>query len=138
MEPVGAGASVIAFIALTLQSAKVISNFLAGIHGGPENVALAQSTVASLEGALTECPSLLSPSSPVNVNLEAKIKHFAEDIARFAAKLEGLRVQEEDGCGRRAWKRIKAAFGEKELDRMTRTGAAYASVLGLWMQVLER
>lgn len=134
MDPVSAGASVLAFITVALQSAKTISNFLAGIKDGPENVARAITFIAMLQGTLTQlaqCPA----SNQAILNY---IKSCSEDLANVASKLSKFQLLNTDGSSRKALKRIRTTFHEKELDRIVTTMGTHSSILSLCLQYLER
>jgi len=107
MDAISAGASVLAFITLAIQSAKTISVLLTDIKDTPDNV---QRTA------------------------EAEVKTCSDNLAAFASRLGRLHTLDTDGRGRRVWKRVKAVIDVKELDKMTGIMAAHSSALSLSLQ----
>ncbi len=130
MEAVGAGASVLAFVTLAIQSTKAISVVLSGIKDAPDNVRRTAQTIFTLQYALEQ----LAQGQQVPQGLESQVKACSDDLAAFSTTLGKLQTLPADGRGRRAWKRVKAVLDEKTLDNMVAIMAAHSSALGLSIQ----
>ncbi|KAK3902849.1 hypothetical protein C8A05DRAFT_33423 [Staphylotrichum tortipilum] len=135
MDAISGGASVLAFITLAIQSAKTISVLLAGIKDAPDSVQCTAETVSMLQWALeqlAQCQQTSGAALPQRI--EDQVKTCSHNLATFASTLGKLQTLDTDGRGRRVWKRVKAVFDEKELDKMTRIMAAHSSALSLSLQ----
>ncbi|KAK4164342.1 hypothetical protein QBC43DRAFT_288937 [Cladorrhinum sp. PSN259] len=140
MDAVGAGAGVVAFITLALQSAKIICNTLSGIKDGPKDVARAASAVEMLQGALLALSHSLSPSLTrgfAGQTLEGFTKRCSENLQAFASKLAKIQFADTDSRSRKRWKRVKALINEKDLQKITSSVATYSSTLELWLQSIH-
>lgn len=139
MDAISGGASVIAFITIAAQSAKVIGNVIAGIKDGPENVARAGRTILMLQATLIQLAQCHELSQTTRSHImETQIKHCHDDLAAFATRLSKLQLLDADSSSRRAWKRLKTIISEKELDMMTTVVGSHASILGLWLASAKR
>jgi hypothetical protein len=133
------GASVIAFITIAVQSAKTITNVITGIRDAPENVRRAEKTVAMLEETLKQlgqCHAVIEATPAQDIG--ARIKDCSDDMAAYVSLLRKLQLLHTDSPSRRAWKRFRTVFNEKDLDRMTTVVGTHASTLGLWLASQER
>ncbi|KAK4163278.1 hypothetical protein QBC43DRAFT_319825 [Cladorrhinum sp. PSN259] len=138
MEAIGAGASVVAFITLAVQSAKTVSDTLSGIQDAPENVRHATSAVGMLQAALDQllqCPSV--SQGHTSRDLHDNIKQCYEDLAGFASKLRKIQISGTASRSRQLWKRVRAFIDEKEIDRMVKIVTSHSSTLSLWLQSLQ-
>ncbi len=135
MEAIGGGASVLAFITLAIQSAKTISNLLSGIKDAPDNVRRTAETVSMLRVALEQLAQCqLVSGAALPQGLEGQVKACSDNLKAYASTLGKLQTLDTDGRGRRAWKRARAVFDEKQLDKMIVTMAAHSSALSLSLQ----
>lgn len=90
MDLVSSGARVLAFITSEIQSTEIISNLLADIKGAPEIVALAGSTIATLQEDLAQCRAVSGEASAEGFT--AQIKNCSDDLARFVSRLSMLQT----------------------------------------------
>ncbi len=120
MDAVGAGASVLAFVGLALQSVKTVHDFLATIKDGPQKVQRLLTEVGNLQTILERLASM-QPSSPNEedfADLYNLSKKCSEDIVAFELVLRRLALGVVDQGTGRFWRRLKLLVSEKDLDHM--------------------
>jgi hypothetical protein len=116
MDPLSAGASVLAFIGI-LNSLQLIYETLSSIQDGPESVRLAANSVSQLRSILKR---LQHQQSLTDSDGEAQLKQCADDVEVIANKLALLQISPYEKRSGKIWKHIRAALNEKDIDRMNR------------------
>lgn len=134
MEALGAGAVVLPFAILGLQSIKVLCDVLSSAKEGREQVSQAQRHVQSLLSTLER----LSRRRVIDEALAAKINACADDIEQYAKKLKSLAVDDADPRLERQWKRIKILFNEKDLAKMSAVMVGHTVALSLHLNTIDR
>jgi hypothetical protein len=133
-----AAVSVITFISFSIESANLIYKVLTGIEDGPESVSITVSNVKILQWALKQLAHRLTTSGQLPpIEFQIQIQKCSDDLGAFASKLTKFEALETDSRARKLWKRLKAALGDKDLERMTETVGAYSSSLNLYMTALS-
>ncbi|CAG9955569.1 unnamed protein product [Clonostachys rosea f. rosea IK726] len=105
---------------------------------GPESVSITVSNVKILQWALKQLAHRLTTSGQLPpIEFQIQIQKCSDDLGAFASKLTKFEALETDSRARKLWKRLKAALGDKDLERMTETVGAYSSSLNLYMTALS-
>ena len=140
MDPVNAGASVLAFVVLALKSAKVIHEVLSAVKDGPENVRHLVSDVAQLQGILERLSRLQLGTAVGNgdaKSLEAVVKRCADDVGTIESRLQRLSILPSDKRVGKLWKRLVAAIGEKDLAKMQDTVRGHYMMLNVHLLLTQ-
>ncbi|KAM0330481.1 hypothetical protein ACHAQA_003425 [Verticillium albo-atrum] len=141
-EAIGLGASVLAFITITLKSAKAIHVVLSTIKDAPDSVRRLLSEVLFMQSMLERLLSFTSPqiqtipASEVSA-LNHLVKGCSVDISDIATRLHDIIVFPGTDAARRLLKRLRAAQGDKDLVRMTDTLRGQASKLQLYLTMIH-
>ena len=135
MDPVSAGASVLAFFGI-LNSLQLIYEALSSIQDGPESVRLAANNVNQLRSILERLQHQQSLTDLDDD--EAHLRQCADDVEVIANKLMRLQISPYEKRSGKIWKRIKAALNEKDLDRMNIVIASHSTALNLRLIVQQR
>ncbi|KAB5566289.1 hypothetical protein GE09DRAFT_731908 [Coniochaeta sp. 2T2.1] len=137
-DPLSAGASVVAFLGVAWWSAKAIHETLSAVKDGPRNVQRLADDVKQLQDILGRISALLVGSAH-NTDLDelATLSGKCQsDLADFASKLQRLHLTPNDRRMGKLWKRLKAAIGEKDIDRMRDIIGDYILVLNIRLTLL--
>ncbi|KAB5582935.1 hypothetical protein GE09DRAFT_948401 [Coniochaeta sp. 2T2.1] len=137
-DPLSAGASVVAFLGVAWSSAKAIHEILSAVKDGPRNVQRLADDVKQLQDILGRISALLVGSAH-NTDLDELATlsgRCQSDLADFASKLQSLHLTPNDRRMGNLWKRLRAAMGEKDLDRMRDVIGNYISVLNIRLTLL--
>lgn len=105
-----AGASIVAFIGLGLQSVKVLYQFFSGIKDGPEKVADLSKALARLHATYEQSLGVLSLVGVVTAapSLVEVLTECQSDVKRHERKLQKLSFSSDDGIHRRLWRKQKS------------------------------
>ena len=136
-----AGASVLTFIAVALQSTKTIYETVSNIKNGPQQVESLASAVQTLQSVLTQlsnCRAVKStdPETDLKVILSL-IESCKEDVSRYERELRKVRVSPDDKKTGKAWKKFKTILQEKDFQRMWLGVTHHVSALGVQLNVLQ-
>ncbi|KAK3323336.1 hypothetical protein B0T19DRAFT_201627 [Cercophora scortea] len=134
MDPLSAGASVLAFIGI-LNSLQSIYNTLSSVNDGPESLRQAANNVIQLRSIVQK---LQAQQSRIDPESQIQLKHCADDVKAIATKLDALQVSPSEKRAGRIWKRIKTALNEKDLDRMSKVIHDHSTALSLRLIVQQR
>ncbi|KAF8866194.1 hypothetical protein BDZ45DRAFT_720337 [Acephala macrosclerotiorum] len=133
-----AGASIIAFLSIGLQSVKVVYEFISAIKDGPSKLGDLQGAIESLESLLEQMynsPGLTTSPITTSGSLLALVQRCVNDIQRFEAEIGRIYVPpKEKRCGK-VWKRLKLAFKEKDIPYMTTVVTGHVNILSLHCNV---
>jgi len=134
MEAVGAGASVIAFAGLALQSVKTIVELFSAIKDGPKSILDARHDVIQLQGVLER----LSRFEGDDEALGNLLKRCSTDVSDFAGKVKKLSIFPGDRQRVRLWKHCCTVFSEKDLEKLRATIAGHIGALSLRLGIVHR
>jgi len=134
MDPLSAGASVLAFIGI-FNSLQLIYEALSSIEDGPESVQVTAHSVSQLRSILQQ---LQRQQSLTDLDGKAQLKQCADDVEAIANKLVRLQISPFEKRSGKIWKCIKAALNEKDLDRMNRIIGSHSTALSLRLIVQQR
>ncbi|KAK9780844.1 putative Ankyrin [Seiridium cardinale] len=139
MDPVSAGASVIAFIDLALASAKFIHNFLSAAKDGPQSVRRLVEDIGQLQTILQSLQELEpdKQGGPFVAALGPQVQRCSEDLKQFRILLGQLDATTASSRGGKLWKRLKSAASDKDLERIRETIASHISVLNFNLSLLQ-
>lgn len=137
MEPLGTGASVLAFVLLCLKSAKVAHEVLSSIKARQTHVDQTRRAVRELESTLQRLSSCRITEERQNGPLLAAVQACVGNMKKFAAKLETLRGAHIPGLGRQR-NGIKVFLEDKDLGRMNAVVFGHTTALNFHLRVLER
>ncbi|KAM0808709.1 hypothetical protein AB5N19_09052 [Seiridium cardinale] len=115
MDPLSAGASVLAFVGI-LDSLRFIYDTLSAVQDGPENVRVVASQVKQLHSIVEQLQNQRS-SDGLDLATEIHLEQNAAVIQQLAGKLSRLQIYPAEKRTGVMWKRIKAALNEKELNK---------------------
>lgn len=140
MDAVSAGASVLQFAVVALQSIKVLYNTVSGIQNAPQHVQDSASAVYDLSVVLGQLPQtailMQNPSGYDLKPFEELMKRCKDVIGRFEKDLEKLRARPNEKFGA-PWKRIKTLLRKDELEHMRTTIEHYTNTLGIQLKILS-
>jgi|SRR3569833_1306463 len=136
MEAVGAGASVLAFIGIALQSAKFIHDVFSAVKDGPENVKRAAYNVEQLQLTLERLSRCRAIDS--DVATRDQVSKCTSDMETIAQKLQKLAVSETEKRSGRLWKRLRAAYSDNDLSKISVVVRDHTSALHISLSILQR
>lgn len=136
MDPIGAGASVLAFVVLGLKSVKVAYEILSSIKDGRTQVAHASNSIQRLQSTLEKLERCRLVTEQQDELLLKTTKACADDMDAFAEQLKGL-DKSHSGMGRQ-WNKVKILLKEEDLKRMSAIVVGHTAALNLYLEILER
>lgn len=139
MDPVSAGASILAFVVLALKSANTIYEVLSAIKDGPKVLRHLVGDIAQLQGILKRL-SRLEPRSVDNGDakaLEAAARRCADDVKDMESRLQHLSIRPTDRRPGKLWKRLVTVVDERDLMRMQTVVRGNLTMLSLHLGVLQ-
>ncbi|KAF3768153.1 hypothetical protein M406DRAFT_70247 [Cryphonectria parasitica EP155] len=134
MDPLSAGASVLAFVGV-LNSLQKIYEILSSIKNGSSNVQLTTNSVRNLQSILQQLQRQESVTNPQD---KLQVKQCADDVEAIAVKLEGFHIAASETRGGKIWKRVRAALADKDLVHINRILTNHASALSLRLMIQQR
>lgn len=136
MEAVGAGASVLTFLAAALGTTKVVYETLSSVKDGPHNVGKAAEAILQLRQILEQVKHLSVRA--VDDTLLNYTTRCIADLNLFAGKVTKLQVTPGERKSGKVWKRLKAFVSEKELDEIINTISKHCGRLNLQSSIIAR
>lgn len=131
-------ASILTAIDLGFKTSKFIHSVLAGIKDGPDSVQHAATAVYGLLSTLEQLAKCRALDESSSQGLKVRLLKCVDDLEYFDDKLRGLTIKDsEKRCGQ-YWKRIKALYNEKALDKIGSVIAGHTAALNLELSVLQR
>ncbi|KAK4034294.1 hypothetical protein C8A01DRAFT_18873 [Parachaetomium inaequale] len=137
-DPVSAGASVLAFVLLSLKSAKVAHEILSSFKDAPDNVKRASADVQSLVLILERLANCHVLEGHGGEALRRSIDTCRRDIDSFSIKLKGLIPEASNSRRSKYRKRFLTMWDEKALSKMSADLASHTSKLNFHLAVLQR
>jgi hypothetical protein len=137
MDAVSAGASVVAFLGLALQSAKTLHDVLSAVQDGPKQVHRAADALQRFQSTLQQLADCRMFCQQGSLSDRDSIRACSDHMKRYADKLVGLKISDDERRAGRYWKKMKTAFSDKT-DRMSGEITEYASTLSLRLSTLQR
>lgn len=138
MEPLSAGATVLPFVILWLQSIKLSCGVLSTYKDAKEQVNHLLKHTESLLSMQERLLRSRAISDHRDGALAMKIKACAEDIEVYDKKLKAMAVGGADPLLERQWKKLKAFFKAKEMAKMSAVMAEHTGALSLHLNIMER
>ncbi|KAK4198562.1 hypothetical protein QBC40DRAFT_159144, partial [Triangularia verruculosa] len=133
MEAIASGASVLAFVTLSLQSAKVIREILSTVKDGSDCVERVLRDVQGLQDTLRRVKQCCVNSPADKVALESKIKSCGADLKACATELENLVAKAPESTLARQWKKMKIFLKEKDVEKVGHCVVRNTSALNLYL-----
>lgn len=142
-----AGAAIVAFVTLGLQSVNVLYKTISGIRNGPESLTQLASSLNHLGRVLIHVKELqasyartnaVPASDSIYVGLEEALKDCYDQMRqmeRELQKLVPLPMERKFGV---SWKRIKTMLRQDELQTMQASVHRHVSTLGIYIGSLAR
>lgn len=123
MDPLSAGASVIAFVTVALDGAGKLYNAVAAYRGGPQDVKLLLSALSDLLFLLRRLSTILH--DPDNrllgafaTELETSLKTCVSEISTFNSKLIKCQPRPQEGSLQRFARRLRPVLHQMDLEKM--------------------
>jgi hypothetical protein len=138
MDPVSAGASVLAIIGVGRKAAKAVHTVFSGLKDGPENVRHASTNVQGLISALERLSECRVLEDDGDGPLSKRMLACVDDVEAFAAKLEKLTISDTERRRGKYWKKLRTILKEKDLDDMNRIVLSHTTALNLELNALQR
>ncbi|KAK6082095.1 ankyrin repeat protein [Seiridium cupressi] len=136
MDPLSAGASVLAFVGI-LNSLRFIYDTLLAVQDGPENVRAVASQVEQLHSIVEQLQNQKS-SDGLDLATEIHLEQDAAVIQQLAGKLSRLQIYPAEKRTGVMWKRVKAALDEKELNKASAVIENCVTILTMQLLVGQR
>ncbi|KAK6074327.1 ankyrin repeat protein [Seiridium cupressi] len=136
MDPLSAGASVLAFVGI-LNSLRFIYDTLSAVQDGPENVRAVASQVKQLHSIVEQLQNQKS-SDGLDLATEIHLEQDAAVIQQLAGKLSRLQIYPAETRTGVMWKRVKAALNEKELNKASAVIENCVAILTMQLLVGQR
>ncbi|EEY19231.1 predicted protein [Verticillium alfalfae VaMs.102] len=141
-EPIGLGASVLAFVTLTLKSAKTIHDVLSAVKEAPDSVRRLTSEVIFMQSILrrlSNFTNLQIQTIPVSdaEALENVLKVCFDDISHISERLQDFVVFPKTNNCQRALKWVRAAYNETDMVRLTNMLRGHAYKLQLYLTIMQ-
>ena len=136
MDPLSAGASVLTFLGLAFAVTKAIHDGLTTIKDGPQVIRDLSNEFAQLRNIL-ERLSRIPMSIADATEVDGLAKKWNEDVAGFEARLRRLDASGADGRKRRAWRKLKFYFTEKDLEQMRHVVRGHIQLLTVRLNILQ-
>lgn len=131
-------ASILTTVDFGFKTSKLLYYVISGVKDGPDNVrqtAIAIYGLLSVLEQLSKCRALDESGSEA---LRDRLLKCVDDLESFDGRLKGLIIEEaEKRCGR-YWKRLKAVYNEKALDKMRAVVVGHTAALNLHLATLQR
>jgi hypothetical protein len=139
MDALSAGASLLAFLGLALNSAKAIHDVLSAVKDGPRNIKSLTNEVAQLQSILERLSHI--QTGPANnadsIYLAGLVTRCATDVTSFESRLQRLDLSTDDRRIGRLWRRLKGIVNEKELEHIRDNIHAHMLALNLSLGILQ-
>ncbi|OTA60082.1 ankyrin [Hypoxylon sp. EC38] len=132
MEAIGAGANVLAFVLLTLKSAKTAYETLSAIKDGPQIVKQVAGNINQLCWILENLKA--SRAAAEDISLVSHLKVCHEELRVAASWIEKLQISPTERQSGRLWRRLKSFFSEKDLERFNIQLIGHVTTLNLRLQ----
>jgi heme exporter protein D len=137
MEAISAGASVLAFVVLGLQSVKVAHKILSSVKDQNSTVSRAEKDVRRLKSTLERLSSCRIIEERQDDALRSAIEACADDMKTFAEQLRAFDNAHQPGLGKH-WNKVKIFLKEGDLAKMSTVVVNYTTVLNFHIGILER
>lgn len=141
MEAVSAGAGVLTFITVALQSTKKVYEAVSDIKNGPRLVENLASAVKNLQSVLTQlsnCPAVASADAETDLGgILGLVKTCSEDVSCYEKELSKVRTSPDDKRVGRAWKKFMTVLHEKHFQRISDGVHHHVSALGVHLDLIQ-
>lgn len=138
MDPISAGASVLAIIGVGRKAAKAVHAVFSGLKDGPQDVQRASINVQGLISALERLSESRVLEDDGDGALSERMLRCVDDVETFAAKLGKLTISDAERRRGKYWKKLRTILNENDLDEMNRVVLAHTSALNLELNALQR
>ena len=139
MDGVSAGASVLAFVGVALQSTKVIYQIVSGIGTASQQMKSLASAVRNLEVVLTQlsnCRALADPNANIQ-EITTLVEACKEDVLRYEKILKELQTTSNSSKLVRKWKKMRTVLKEKDFERIWNEVTHHCTVLVFHLTLLQ-
>ena len=140
MEPISAGASVLAFVTLVVESTKALHNVLTGFRSATREVAALAAAVGNLQLLLIQfrdCKVFTEATIDLK-NVRSLLDACNNDVTNFEKNLRKVQCGPTDTKLEQTWKNMKATLLEKSLNVMWNKTNHHCSVLQFQLNLLHR
>jgi Fungal N-terminal domain of STAND proteins len=141
MDPISAGASVLAFVGVALSATKATYQVVSGIKNGPQQVLQIASAVQNLQSVLAQlssCRAIREADAQTDLNsLTSLVQACIRDLSGYEESLKSLRIFANEKKTGKALKWLKSFLREKDLLRMKEDISRYVADLGIQLHLLQ-
>lgn len=133
-----AGASIIAFVTVGLQSVKTVYGIISSIKDGPSKLDDLRGAIGNLQSLLEQMqnsPSLAASLMTTSSSLLPLVQRCVDDIQRFEARINRIRVPSGEKFRGKIWKRLKLVFEEDGIPYMISIVTGHLNALSLHCNV---
>lgn len=138
MEAVGAAASLVALVTVTIQSAKIIHDTLKGIQDATSNVKRCVTAAAQLHSLLSRFTLDGDTAQDEDEKLKELLGDCTQELERIEGYLKKLHRVSDKSRWKNLWTRAKAGLAEKEIGKWSTLIDHYANILGAHLGFLHR
>jgi Fungal N-terminal domain of STAND proteins len=142
MEAIGAGASVIAFIGLAVQSTEATVSLVSSYREAQERVQRLTSAIQDLHHTFNTLSTLQDVTGdqeiPAIYDLKTLLKKYVEDVTRFNSKLKKRQRQAGRSKLDGIWRNLKVALKKDDFQELWALLLHHASVLGLQLDLIRK
>jgi hypothetical protein len=140
MEPISAGASVITFVRLAIESTKALHNIIVGLKNAGKETGVLAAAVGNLQLILTQLRGCRA-FNDTTVDLQ-DVRNLLDackiDVTSFEKDLSKVQCSPEANKFQRTWKKVKAIISEKSLNGMWNKPNHHCTVLQFQRNLLHR
>lgn len=136
MDPLSVGAGAVAFVAIAVQSTKVIFDVISSIKDSPKHlrdVGRDLEQLRSILGQLLRCQLLIENDDTMVI----LVQRCSEDISVYARRMEKLKISPTERRTGKLWKRLVTILSEKDIQAMKTSIHCHISSLGLQLSVMQ-
>ena len=141
MEAVGAGAGVIAFAGVALDSIKVIVEIISSVKSQPQQVQSFSAAIQNLDLLLqkvSQSSAVRSASHETDLEgLWIIVRLCKEDVKRYERTIRRVTIVRNDSKAGRAWKHVKTILKEKDFQQMREELLQHASIINTHLCLLQ-
>ncbi|KAF2490020.1 hypothetical protein BU16DRAFT_622574 [Lophium mytilinum] len=139
MDPVSAGASVLAIVGFALQGTKVLYESISGVKDAPQRIKSLASAVADLRSVLTQlelCRALADPDADLQ-NVTSLIQACSRDVQRYRKSIDSIQIIPTDTKVKQSWKRLKTVLKKDDVKQVWQEVNHHCTVLGVQLSLLQ-
>lgn len=140
MEPLSAGASVLAFVGTALESTKGLYNVVSSFKTANREITSLVSAVRDLQFVLTQlqqCRALRETAVDLQ-DTRKLLEECNKDVANFEQELRKVEMGSKTAKLQQVWKRMRTTIAEKSFERMWTKLHHHFDVITIQLNLLQR